>query len=469
MTTTSSTSAAAHGTTQASQTQGSNASARGHGRAATGTQGNSDLFANLLLLLNASSELSPDTLGNTLETPSDANAQADGATALAQDSTQNPLAGLLGWPGTALPLMPSTAGATAEPAATGPSSLQADAAGLHARNGTAPTVDALSKSLASAQPADGLMPATAPETLDPDTLAALARANTPVEALPADAQRGAAAVRITAWRSTTGLAPSAAGQSAAQALSSGSPAHASMSHAAFAQATMARNSGTDAISALAPQMRSTVLLDERFAQASADSESASPLALGSSSGAGARSEALPAPTGAGGAGADTGQDAPSDLSQGFSTASDNPDASEAAAQAAAEADDSASWGVQHLRHASVRLGEPGEQAIDIQLSMAGQEVRVEFRTDDAQTRASLAQDGGAALGELLQRSGIDLGGVSVGAQAQQHGQDQPARTPPGQTAQAAQRNREAEAATPASAVQPARPRADGSRPLDLFV
>ena len=76
---------------------------------------------------------------------------------------------------------------------------------------------------------------------------------------------------------------------------------------------------------------------------------------------------------------------------------------DAAAQAAADADDNASggWGAQHLRHASVRLGEPGEQAIDIQLSMAGQEVRVEFRTDDAQTRASLAQDGGAALGELL--------------------------------------------------------------------
>ena len=460
MTTTSSTSAAAHGTTPASQTQGSNASARGHGRAATGTPGNADLFANLLLLLNAGSELSPDTLGTALETPSDPNAQADGATALAQDSTQNPLAGLLGWPGAASPLMPAT---------TGPLSLPADAASLHVRNGTAQTVAALSLSSASPRPSDGPTPATAPETLDPDTLAALARANTPVEALPADAQRGAAAVRITAWRSTTGLAPNAAGLSAAQALSSGSPAHASMSHAAFAQATMARNSGTDAISALAPQMRSTVLLDERFAQASADSESAGPLALGSSSGAGARSEALPAPTGAGGAGADTGQDAPSDLSQGYSTASDNPDASEAAAQAAAEADDSASWGVQHLRHASVRLGEPGEQAIDIQLSMAGQEVRVEFRTDDAQTRASLAQDGGAALGELLQRSGIDLGGVSVGAQAQQHGQHQPARTPPGQTAQAAQRSREAEAATPASAAQPARPRADGSRPLDLFV
>jgi hypothetical protein len=348
-------------------------------------------------------------------------------------------------------------------------SLQADAAGLHGRNGTAPTVDALSLSSASARPADGLTPATAPETLDPDTLAALARANTAAEATPADAQRSAAAVRITAWRSTTGLAPNAAGLSAAQALSHGAAPHVSMSHAAFAQATLTRNGGADAIPALAPQMRSTVLLDERFAQASADSESASPSALVGTSGAGARSEALPAPTGAGGAGADTGQDTPSDLSQGFSTASDNPDASEAAAQAAAEADDSASWGVQHLRHASVRLGEPGEQAIDIQLSMAGQEVRVEFRTDDAQTRASLAQDGGAALGELLQRSGIDLGGVSVGAQAQQHGQDQPARTPQGQNAQAAQRNREAEAATTASAVPPARPRADGSRPLDLFV
>lgn len=98
--------------------------------------------------------------------------------------------------------------------------------------------------------------------------------------------------------------------------------------------------------------------------------------------------------------------------------------------------------------------------------MTGQEVRVEFRSDDAQTRASLAQDGGASLGDLLQRSGIDLGAVSVGAQGQQAGQDHPARAPQGPAAQ--RTAREADTSTSAAA-QPPRPRADGSRPLDLFV
>ena len=92
----------------------------------------------------------------------------------------------------------------------------------------------------------------------------------------------------------------------------------------------------------------------------------------------------------------------------------------------------------------------------------------DLREEQRQTRASLAQDGGASLGELLQRSGIDLGGVSVGAQGQQTGQDQPARAPQGTGTPAAQRGREADSPA-ASAAQPPRPRADGSSPLDLFV
>lgn len=448
-----------HGTAATGHTA---AGTRGHGRPASGTPANADLFANLLSLLNTGSEPTADALALASDTTTDS------TTALAQDTlqnTQNPLAGLLGWPGAPLPPMPASAGAVAGSGATGPASLVAATAGPAGRGASAQPGDGLSATpnpaTTAALPADGLTPA--PETLSPDTLAALALANTPAEAATAaDAARGAAPVRITAWRSTTGLAPHTAGLSAAQAVASASPAHASVSQTVFAQATFARTNGADGVSMSAPQVRSTVQLDERFEPASADSASSPP-----SSTSGVHSDALPG-VGAGGL-AGGGQEGAADLSQGNSSASDQPDTREAAAQAAAEADDSATsggWGAQHLRHASVRVGEPGEQAIDIQLSMAGQEVRVEFRSDDAQTRASLAQDGGASLGELLQRSGIDLGAVSVGAQGQQAGQDHPARAPQGPAAQ--RTAREADAST-SPAAQPPRPRADGSRPLDLFV
>lgn len=461
-TTTSSTGPAAHGNTPASQTQGHHAGARAQGRTAAGTPGNADLFANLLLLLNAGSDLPADALASALD--SGTQAGPDDAAALAQDGTQNPLAGLLGWAGAPLPLLPATAAAATDQNGTGRLPLVGDATAAASGRTTTATTTA-----AAAQLADGLTPTATPETLDPDTLAALARANAPAEA----ATPSAAPVRITAWRSTAGLAPHAAGLSAAQAVSGASAAHASISQTTFAQAAVGRTGGADAASALAPQMRSTVQLDERFAQASADSDATAPSATSGTGGpGGARGEALPGAsggTGAGGAGGGAGQDASADLSQGYSPASDDPSASDAAAQAAGDTDDSASggWGAQHLRHASVRVGEPGEQTIDIQLTMAGQEVRVEFRTDDAQTRAGLAQDGGASLGDLLQRSGLDLGGVSVGAQGQSPGQDPPARAPQAQPQPAAQRGREADA--PASAAQPPRPRADGSRPLDLFV
>lgn len=462
MNTTGPTPSAQHGAAATGHTAAGNASTRGPGRPGHGTAGQADLFANLLSLLSAGSELAADALAPALDPG--VGAATDAATsALAPDSAQNPLAGLLGWPGAPVPPMPASATAASGPA--GPASLvAAAAAGQAGRSSPAQPMDGLSVPTA-AHPATGPVndptATPAPETLSPDTLAALALANTPAEAATAaDAARGAAPVRITAWRSTTGLAPHAAGLSAAQALASASPAHASISQTVFAQASFARSSGADGAAMSAAQVRSTVQLDERFEPASGDSTTTTAASTGA-----ARGDALPG-VGAGGL-AGGGQEGAADLSQGHSSASDHPDTGDAAAQAAAEADDSAAsggWSAQHLRHASVRVGEPGEQAIDIQLSMAGQEVRVEFRSDDAQTRASLAQDGGASLGELLQRSGIDLGGVSVGAQGQQAGQDQPARAPQGPAAHAA---READASAPAA--QPPRPRADGSRPLDLFV
>ena len=113
------------------------------------------------------------------------------------------------------------------------------------------------------------------------------------------------------------------------------------------------------------------------------------------------------------------------------------------------------------------MGEGTEDAIDIQLSLAGQEVRVDFRTDNAEARASLAQDASGSLGELLQRSGIQLGSVSVGAQSQQHGGNGRAPEPTPSTLARGRPATGSETGTPAATV--VRPRSDGSRPLDLFV
>ena len=130
------------------------------------------------------------------------------------------------------------------------------------------------------------------------------------------------------------------------------------------------------------------------------------------------------------------------------------------------------WNPQNLRQASLRVGEGSEEAIDIRLSLAGEELNVDFRSDNAETRASLQQSAGAQLSDLLQRSGIQLGGVSVGAQ--QQGQGQPGQ--PGEPgSQAGTRGARAPAASDAGAAasvqapaQP-RPRSDGSQPLDMFV
>ena len=125
------------------------------------------------------------------------------------------------------------------------------------------------------------------------------------------------------------------------------------------------------------------------------------------------------------------------------------------------------WGTQHLRHASLRVGgEAGEQAIDIQLSMKGQEVQVEFKTDSAEARASLREHAGESLADLLNKSGIQLGGVSVGAQGQPGSRGDGAPTTQNGMRGVAS-GPQATAAVPSRAVQAA-PRADGSQPLDVF-
>jgi flagellar hook-length control protein FliK len=132
------------------------------------------------------------------------------------------------------------------------------------------------------------------------------------------------------------------------------------------------------------------------------------------------------------------------------------------------------WSAQHLRHAHLRLGEGALDSVDIRLSMQGQDLSVDFRTDNADIRQSLAQQANQSLAALLERSGIALADVSVGAQQQQRqpqGQGgEPQRGGAGaQAGRGAAGRVEADASvpTPLSASQTLR--ADGSRPLDLFV
>ena len=136
------------------------------------------------------------------------------------------------------------------------------------------------------------------------------------------------------------------------------------------------------------------------------------------------------------------------------------------ASAEAEAPTVSHWGTQHLRHASLRVGgEGGSDAIDIQLAVKGQEVQVAFQTDNAEARATLRESAGASLADLMQRSGIQLGGVSVGSQGASQGDGGHSPRPAGLSTEAL--GRTARAAEPASRPAAA-PRADGSRPLDVF-
>jgi len=124
------------------------------------------------------------------------------------------------------------------------------------------------------------------------------------------------------------------------------------------------------------------------------------------------------------------------------------------------------WTPGSLRQASLRVGQDGEEAIDIELSLRGQEVNIDFRTDNAEARSSLQASAGQTLTDLLQRSGMQLGGLSVGGQATSDRQS---------TGQEATRSRRPDQArsvsggSEAAAALPRPPQSDGKSSLDLFV
>lgn len=219
--------------------------------------------------------------------------------------------------------------------------------------------------------------------------------------------------------------------------------------------------------------RSTVALHHRFGLSqdidqgtarSGEAASAGPMAPGGAAGAQTGDAAMGQRQGAGaadGGGLSSGDESPSaDEVTDFAAPPSGTETEEANAQ------DLRAWTPGSLRQASLRVGQDGEEAIDIELSLRGQEVNIDFRTDNAEARSSLQASAGQTLSELLQRSGMQLGGLSVGGQAV------PDRQSPGQEATPPRRADPARAVSgggDAAAALPRPPRSDGKSSLDLFV
>lgn len=408
-------------------------------RASNEKPADADLFASLLNLAS-DTPLSPDAT-DPLAEPAAAEPAAPDA------REQNPLAALLAWTApaaaaaTAGPSSP-VASAPAQPHPADPAWSRAEAprTGGVDISGMAPVVD---EKLA-----------IAPETTAPFNPARPAFA-TPA-ARPAFASRADA---------------TAASGAPAMAWQRGAASSTDVQPQPFASPSIQQ-----AQNAPLAHVRSTVALDERFAlanaatlQANASRDTGLEAALPGSAGprlassqdalSGVGSSPVGGQAGATGEGlgGSSGDGLPGDQ------AGSAPDGTPAGRET--EGPTVSHWGTQHLRHASLRVGEAGADAIDIQLSMKGQEVQVAFQSDNAEARASLREGASEALADLLQRSGMQLGHVSVGSQGQQNGHPTP-HTPTVHRGEMAGRN-EAPAEAPAPSAP--RPRADGSRPLDLFV
>lgn len=105
-----------------------------------------------------------------------------------------------------------------------------------------------------------------------------------------------------------------------------------------------------------------------------------------------------------------------------------------------------------------------ERPIHVSIDLQGQEARIEFRAEQAQTRQVL-QDAMPHLREMLEREGLTLAGMSVGSSGPQGGQEQPGERGRGGLRQG-QVQTVVEGATPAASARSALP---SGRTLDLYV
>ena len=437
---------------QASATKNGSTNASRSGQAA---QSPADLFASLLGLLSATHDLPQSSDGSGLGAQDPTVLEDSSDSDAAGDNSGNPLAALLSWPG-APAFLPDAA-------ATGKSGAGADPAGLT----SGASVSASSQRLSTAADAaegnspgkgsldlSGMTVLEQPEALDPDTLAAMPspdqRPGAGHSIRPDTAAMGAKSI---SWRSTTALAQQAAGTQATTA-----PVTTQIQLGQAAQARGSMDAGSLA-------SRSTLTLDNRFSAIAANDDLALPGAIGPHSQAHAQGGSDQASTGGGGF-----TDA-LDLERTKSTADESEFTLSPETPAEEPLPEEATLSPHALRHASLRVGENGEDAIDIQLALRGEQLNVDFRTDSAEARATLQSQASETLSDMLERGGIQLGQVSVGAQSQQSNRQGNAEARHA-VSSAARRNgtpgttgASDEGLRPAAAPR----RSDGSRPLDLFV
>ena len=335
----------------------------------------------------------------------------------------NPLADLIGWsPATVAPLSGKTAknhAGTAD-ADTGEAAIKAGTPGLAG----APDGVPLTGMTALAQPVEADADLLAGIKAAAHGQVAAAELPTPIEGSTASDEvsieihagphdspgRNIAgpAKGTTAWRSTATIGASYSRDSASAGGASGQPS--ATTALQIAQTATAQRGMPTTDNAL-PTLRSTVALDNRFnGPLSAESPLSGPLSAGEHARGSQGDSNTPGQRDASFAMAHTegGEHTAADeafLLDGQGTPEDVLDPNELLNPG-------------QLRHASVRVGDGTDEAIDIRLSLEGDTVSVNFRTDNADVRAGLNHHAGASLSDLMQRSGLQLSDVSVGAQSQ---------------------------------------------------
>lgn len=194
--------------------------------------------------------------------------------------------------------------------------------------------------------------------------------------------------------------------------------------------------------------------------ASAGNDAAArPMAGGAAAGGGSMSAGANTPAGIG-------------VAEAFSADAALPDgtpaqADPAAAMAAEEqvAEQVAYWVHQKTQNAELTVHRDGEP-MEVSVSLSGNEAHVSFRSDQAQTRDMLDRSM-AQLGDLLQREGLMLSGMSVGTSAGQ-GRGNADQQRPRDGARQAQVSAAAPAGT-AAAASTLRGGAAADRTVDVFV
>lgn len=479
----------ASGNTAARTSSGSTTSAR-HGH---GSRHAIDLFSNLLGLMGAAGE-TPNLLGASAADPADAPSNKAALDALGNPLTNgsaNPLADLIGWTGG--PFTPvagdvalgdgKTArggrplGTTADPGLATATADGGPPGALQGMTLLAQPVDADAGLLAqlktgAAHRGGGLADIASMGTASPDSanvtigLTAEAQAAQPTSTVRSNTLT---ASRPANWRSTATLGPANPAPNAAASMPTSTAA---IQVAQNFTAPTGRDFG-----AALPIPRNSSAQGERFS-ASLTAE-AGPSGMALAGGAQARSSHGEQPSSGHGEAAlgaiqmaDTsGMGAPEtafSLDNALSSdGSNDPN------------DPNASLGMHQLRHASVRIGDGTEEAIDIRLALAGDTVNVNFRTDNDEVRAGLQHHAGESLADMMQRSGLQLSSLSIDAPSPQTagqsgqpghpgqgGGQSPAQASPSQGIAGAARDRSPARAAPERVAITRR--ADGGPALDVF-